>query len=239
MAEALNCHPGYISQVLKKSKIHFSPESVIKIANFLELDLREQDYLLNLLHLERSGSEDLKRYYARKVQAIQEENQQIAGKIQKVSTELDEVAKGVYYGHWAYGAVHMIVSIDRYRTVKTISEHLKISKALTQRILDFLMEKGLIALVDGKYEHGKCRIHLKKSSPYIRSHHQNFRHKAIQSLEEERELDLHYSSVMTLSKVDAFKIKDLILRLIEDKERILAPSPNEEIVCLNLDLFEL
>ena len=58
-------------------------------------------------------------------------------------------------------------------------------------------------------------------------------------LEVENDFNLHYSSILTLSKKDCLKIKELIIQLIKDKEKILIPSPNEDILCLNLDLFKL
>ena len=69
--------------------------------------------------------------------------------------------------------------------------------------------------------------------------HQNWRHRAILSLGEDNDFDLHYSSVLVLSKKDSLKIKDLILEFIKEKEKILLPSPEEEMVALNVDYFKI
>ncbi|HXH30016.1 MAG TPA: hypothetical protein VNJ01_04320 [Bacteriovoracaceae bacterium] len=83
------------------------------------------------------------------------------------------------------------------------------------------------------------RTHLKDGTHFSKSHHQNFRQRAINSLEEENTFDLHYSSVLTLSKKDMLKIRELILKLVSDKKEILIPSPNEDMICLNIDLFRM
>ena len=73
LSEYLNCKPSYISQVLGKSKIHFSSENLIKVAKFLELSPHEEEYLLNLLHFEKAASQDLKNFYEKKIKQLQNE----------------------------------------------------------------------------------------------------------------------------------------------------------------------
>lgn len=240
LAEFLNCNPGYISQVLSKGKIHFSPENIIKVSEFLKLNAREEEFLLTLLQFERAGSKELQHFYKKKIQKFQDESLKIDKQIKDVNTELDDATKAIYYSHWAYSAIHMMVSIDRYQKIDTIAERLKLSLAFTQRVLSFLEDKHLV--IKSKHERysiGKTRMHLKADSPLVKSHHQNYRHKAILSLEDENDFNLHYSGVLTLSKKDALKIRALVLKMIADTEEILIPSANEEIMSLNLDIFKL
>lgn len=239
LAEALNCQPGYISQVLGKTKIHFSPENIIKVSQFLGLTTTEEDYLMNLLQKERAGSVELKTHYESKLHKARIENLTFEKQLKKRTSELDEVSKAIYYGHWSYSAIHMLISIPGFNTREKIVKRLQISEALAGKVLRFLLEKDLIQENRGTYSVGETRIHLKKDSPFIKSHHQNFRHKAILSLENENDFDLHYSSVMTLSVRDSIKIRQLVLELITKKDEILIPSPNEELICLNLDLVRL
>lgn len=238
LADALNCNPGYISQVLSSNKIDFSPENIIKISHFLELDSTEEEYLLALLHWERSGSVELKKYWEKKIKALKKENSIVEKQIKQISQELSENAKSIYYSHWAYSAIHMVVSIDKFKSSEEIAKRLGISIHLSSRVVQFLEEHHLITISGRYFEIGKTRIHLKPDSPLIKSHHQNFRQKAMVSLENENEFDLHYSAVLTLSNKDAVKIRQMILNFISDKEKILTTSPNEEIIGLNLDIFK-
>lgn len=238
LAHELNCQPGHISQVLNKNKVHFSPENMVRISQFLNLDFSQEDYLLNLFYKERAASHELKEYFQKKIVVLQNENLSFEKQLKRTD-RLDEVSKSIYYSHWAYCCIHMIVSIPEFNTLAKICDRLNIGKEFALKVLNFLTEKGLITESDGHYSVGEVRIHLKKDSPLVRSHHQNFRYKALASLERESSFDLHYSSVMTLSKKDAIKIRDLILELTKKKDEILIPSPNEEIICFNLDFFKV
>lgn len=239
VAEVLNCNPGYISQVLGKSKIHFNSENIIKISLFLNLNTDEQEFLLSLLQLERSGSKELKNFWIAKVEQLRKQHLKVEKQVKNISKDLSDTEKAIYYSHWAYSAVHMAVSIDHFKSSEEISKRLKISNQLALRIVKFLEEKNLITKEKNSYQIGNTRIHLKSDSPLVKSHHQNFRNKAILSLEEDNDFDLHYSAVLTLSKKDAVKIRQLMLKFIRDKEEILIPSPNEDIIGLNLDLFKI
>jgi hypothetical protein len=132
-----------------------------------------------------------------------------------------------------------MVSIEKYRKPDTISKQLSLSKQQVSKVLHFLLEKKLIEKVDGEYDIGPTRIHLPASSPLVMMHHQNFRQMGLSYMDQENDFDLRYSSVLTLGQEDAIKIKNLVLKLIKDKEAILIPSPNEEIIGLNLDLFKI
>jgi hypothetical protein len=239
LAEALNCQPGYISQVLNKSKINFSTESIMKVSAFLKLNPTEEEFLIMLLEYEKAGSEDLKNFWNKKIQTLKQENLKIEKQISQTSGELGPEAKSIYYSHWSYAFVHMLVSLENYKNPENILQKVGLDRKHINKVLDFLLKEGLININEGKLEIGATRIHLPASSPLIKAHHQNFRQMAIAYLDQDNELDLHYSSILTLGKEDCLQIKNLILKLIKDKEQILLPSPNEEIICLNLDFFQL
>ena len=238
VAEILNCNPGYISQVLSKTKVHFSPENIIKIAAFLKFEVAEEEFLLSLLYLEKSSTQDLKTYWQKKVAHLRKQHLKVDKQVKQLSQDLSDSVKATYYSHWAYFAIHMFVSIDQFESSQEIAKHLNISNQLTTRVVNFLIEYKLITKNQKYFEVGKTRIHLSPDSPLIKTHHQNFRNKAIVSLEEDNDFDIHYSAVLTLSIKDALKIRQMMLKFISDKEVILLPSPNEEIIGLNLDLFK-
>jgi hypothetical protein len=73
----------------------------------------------------------------------------------------------------------------------------------------------------------------------ISKHHTNWRMQAIQSLEREAESELHYSSVITVSEGDAVKIREALVKAIEQVRLIVKPSKDEALYCYNLDLFKV
>jgi uncharacterized protein (TIGR02147 family) len=236
LATALQTHPGYISQVLSKSKIHFSAENLMKVSSFLGLSNPEEEFLMALLQLERSGSVELEQFWRQRVEVLRRQFQKVEKQV-TASRELSDAAKAIYYSHWSYSAVHMVVSIDAFSSPQEIAHRLRVSGELATKVLAFLTENGLVSTRAGRYEIGKTRIHLKADSPLVRTHHHNFRTKALVALEDDSEFNLNYSAVLTLSKKDAIKIRSMLLEFLKEAEVILGPSENEDIVGLNLDLF--
>lgn len=239
LAEFLNCHPGFISQALSIGKTHFTPEHIYKIAQFFKLDESETNYLILLLQYEKAGSVELKNHFKSQLTKIQNENQEITSKIKKTERKLSEYDKAIYYSHWAYMGIHIAISLPNLNTVKALNDHFKIDKKFLNSILEFLIETELIEKKANKLLIGKTRIHLDRNSALIKSLHQNWRQKAIESLVDNDEINLHYSSVLALSKKDVLKIRTLILDLIKEKETILIPSPEEEVIVFNVDYFKL
>lgn len=240
LATYLNCQSSFLSQVLTGDKTHFSLEHIKKIAEFLTLDKDELDFLILLCLHERAGSNELKKHFESKITEQRELHQQINKKISKRGQGLTLDQQATYYSHWSYMAVHMLISIPSLATTEKIKNHFNLAPHFIDEILQFLLECDLIEKHGHRYSIGKTRLHLGKNSPFVKSLHQNWRHKAIESLAESDDgFDLHYSSVLVLSKKDAEKIKDLILEFIRKKEEILAPSPEEQAVALSLDYYKL
>lgn len=68
-------------------------------------------------------------------------------------------------------------------------------------------------------------------------HHSNWRMKAIASIDQEKDHDLHYTAVLGISKADALVLREKLLKLLEDFEPVISKSPEETSVVLLLDLF--
>ena len=239
LAEFLNCRPGYISQVLKGNETHFSLEHLLKACEFFGLTEDERKYALLLGQYQKAGSHDLEKFFLAQIRDIQETQKKINSKIAATGSKMTEADMGVYYSHWAYMAAHIMVSTEDNNTRAKLRHNLELPSETVDEIVHFLIEKGLIEEIDGKLSIGKTRLHLPATSPLVRCLHQNWRMKAIETLALKNPDNLHYSSVMTLSKTDAQKIRSMILEFVEGKETILKDSPDETAVVLNIDYFGL
>jgi hypothetical protein len=85
--------------------------------------------------------------------------------------------------------------------------------------------------------HKLTQVHLNRDSPLIRQHHTNWRMSAIQSLMNDNKEDLHYSTVSTLSRSDAEKLRADMTSLIENYVAVVKPSKEEVMYGFNLDFF--
>lgn len=237
LATYLNCQPGFISQVLSETKTHFTSEHIIKAAEFFNLSADETHFLFLLLQYSKAGSTALAKHLKGELDHIRRKHESISAKIDPTEKTLGEAQKAIYYSHWSYMVVHMAISLPELQTADRISKRLGLDLKHVKRVLKFLVENKLVESSGGKFTLGKTRIHLEAESPYVLSLHQNFRNLASSALAKAEEFNLHYSSVLALSRQDALEIKEMILKLIKDKEKILIPSKEEELVVLNLDYF--
>ncbi len=73
----------------------------------------------------------------------------------------------------------------------------------------------------------------------IGQHHTNWRLRAISSLSKGVPDDLHYSSVITISKKDALRIREELIDKIKDLKTVIKDSVEEKLYSLNLDFFEV
>src|SRR5262249_50878325 len=102
-----------------------------------------------------------------------------------------------------------------------------------------LVACGLAVRSGSGFAIGPRHVHLGKDSENIQKHHSNWRMRALRSFEEERDENLNYSSAVVLSREDAFKVREILLRAIKDSVDLILASPEEEVYALNLDFIRL
>ena len=140
----------------------------------------------------------------------------------------------IYYSSWHVLATHILLSIPEFNTKDKIANHFKLPSHQIAVALEFLVRSGLAHEINGKYSILNTRTHLAKGSPLFPRHHTNWRIRAIQAMDHERENDLHYSGAFTLSKKDLLKVRSLMLSFIEESEPLIRQSKEETLCCINL-----
>ena len=78
-------------------------------------------------------------------------------------------------------------------------------------------------------------MHLEANSPFVGRHHSSWRQKAIERHPVISEGEIAYSSPMSLSKSDAEMIRNLVVKWVEEVNKIRDPSPCEVVYFLNID----
>lgn len=236
LATHLNCQPTFITQVLSR-KVHISFEYAYSISEYLQLSPAEIDYFILLVHKGRAGSIKLERYYNNKISMIQKERESIKNRI-NVKTDLSLEDQMKYYSKWYYSSIHILTSIPGYQNAESISQRLHLDLPTTKEALDFLTNKGFVQINNNEYHIGSRRIHLKQGSDMLPKHHSNWRIKAIESVDNEKADDLHYTAVLGIAKKDKEIFKSKLLQLLEDLEPTVIASEQDTQVILLLDLFE-
>lgn len=237
LATALGCQKGFISQVLS-GRSHFSLEHGPQIARFLGLTDDEREFFLLLLHKGRAGSQELEKFYDKKIKERLDLRKQIKERIRSKS-DLSELEQAEYYSSWIYTAIHMCLMIPELRSKQAISAYLGVPQSKISSVLEFFYRVGLAKEDGDRINAGPARIHLPNQSPLISRHHTNWRMQAIASLDEAKENDLHYSLIMSISEEAAAKIRELLLSSIQAVEPVMKAAEDKTVYALNLDLFSV
>ncbi len=233
----IGVHTTYISQVLKEVK-ELSLDQMTLVCDYFSFNELETDYALTLLNFNRAGHFKTKKIFEKKLQALRKDALKIKKHI-RTDKELNDSEKAIFYSSWQYTSIRQITALPNINTAKDIAQYLSLPIAEVIEKITFLIKVGLLEEKRGKLSTGISSTHLDANSPLVNTHHKNWRIKAIESFDQPRENDLHYSSPMTLSEEDANEIRKILLKSVTNVKGIVDPSPSEKHYCINIDWFEL
>lgn len=88
-----------------------------------------------------------------------------------------------------------------------------------------------------RYLHSGAEVYLPRQHPQSHAHHLNWRMKAVErSLAEQ---DVHYTNFFTISRIDADKLRDDILKLIDEQRKKVRASGVEVGYAFCCDFFAI
>jgi uncharacterized protein (TIGR02147 family) len=239
LARHIGCQPTYLSQVLHGSA-HLSLEQADSLNIFLNHSGDESKYFLLMVQRDRAGTESLRQYFQREMKEMIDRNLATARTLSPERSLDEQGLRARYYSSWHYAAVHMALMIQDLRTPHALSAELKLPVSKVMEVINTLLSSGLIEVsANNSYKCTQKTLRLTNKSPELPRHHTNWRIRAIESLDNEGLNDLHYSAVITLSLKDVQALKRRMLKRVNEDLEALRPSPEEELYCLNLDLFSL
>jgi uncharacterized protein (TIGR02147 family) len=241
LATAAGCQSAYFSRMLA-DQAELNLEQADAISQYLGHTEPENQYFLLCVQHTRAGTPRLRAHFRKQLEDIRQKRSVLKERFQ-VKQTLTLEDQTTYYSSWLHAAAHMAASVPQYGTKELLASLLGVSTARIAEILDFLQTRGMLIFDNGKYRLGTVRVHLGSDSPLISKHHTNWRIQVIRSLDREagsqKNEDLHYSSIVSLSRADRQKLKALLLKTIDEFNAVVAPSPEEEVQCLALDFFQV
>jgi uncharacterized protein (TIGR02147 family) len=237
LAQAAGCQTAYISQVLNGSA-HLSLEQAEGINRFLGHQRDEAQFFLLLIQYDRAGTPALKDRLRGQITELIERRLVLKNRLD-VKKTLSREHQATYYSAWYYAAIHILLTIPEFRTVSAIAKRIGLPSKRVSEVLEFLISVGLAERAGDSYRVGATRIHLESDSPLIAKHHANWRMQAIQALDRGAEENLHYSSVVSVSKDDLLKIKSMLVQSIESAKAVIKDSKEETLCGFSLDFFNL
>ena len=236
LAEFIGCQLAYLSQVLN-GEANLSSEQAEACNRFFGHNKRESNYFLSIVHYEKAGTSNLKKFYLEQINEILEEQKLVAKRL-NLNKALSPEIQARYYSSWDYLAVNIAVSIPGFQSQKELSDKLGLSLTRLSEILNFLEESLLVKKNGDQYCIGESGFHLAAGSPFLVKHHTNWRIQAIRSLDDMKPEDLHYSSVISCDQKDIPKIKETLLSAIEKVRKTVRESENvDSLMSYSVDLF--
>lgn len=236
LAEYVGVSTAFMSQVLSQTR-HLAAEQNFLVAEFLGLSELETTYFLKLMEWEKSGNHKHKKWLRKALESIREESKKISNRIQFQKVLSDE-EKAIFYSDWYYSAIRMHCSIKN-RSLDDLIHFLGLPRSVVSKAIQFLVHCGLIIVKNELYEIGTMSTHVHADSPWVMLHHSNWRKKALENVKLPDPLKIHFTSPMTLSQSDAEKIQGMIHKMLEDIGNVVDPSPAEQMMCLNIDWFQV
>lgn len=237
LAQHLRVHTTLVSQVLGGRKV-FTLEQAADVAEFVGLTEPEGEFLLLLVQRERAGGAALREALGRQIRQRREAAKQLVARL-KSDVKLKEEERAVFYSDWVFSAVRQLSAIPGFDSTEKIADYLGLSRARVKEVVDFLLATGLCVERSGRLAVGPQSTHLEASSPWVRVHHGNWRQKAMERVNDGKPSQLHYSAPMTLSARDAARLREMIVKFLESVDKLVEPSPSEELHCLNIDWFRV
>ncbi len=238
LSSFVNCQTTYLSQVLS-GKADFSYEQAESSTRFFNLGKIEKKYFITLVQLQRAGTVEAKSYLKGELVELREQSLNLKKRLE-VKNSLSDKEREQYYSHWLYSAIHVLTSIPNINTTQQIAKTLSLPTSKVVDILDFLDSVGLVKISDNSLEIGTSKLHLSQNSHLIYHHHRNWRLQSLQAIDRALDKNMHYSSVVTLSEKDVYKVKNYLIESIKSVKKIISESePEEKCYSFNLDFFDI
>ena len=237
LAQVAGCNTTYMSQVLNGSA-NLSQEQGEAICRFLGLTGEETEFLLCLIDSARAGTNSLKALLQKKIERMQAARLVVKDRVE-IKEHLDPLSQATYYSHWGYAAIHMLVTIPEFRTEARVIERLNLPPQQVRRMIEFLISCGLLRSEAGVLVAGRTQIFLGQDSPMIVQLHNQWRLRAMLSVEKNEIEELHMTSTMSLSKDDFFKVREILLNAGNQSMNVARESKEEELVAMSLDFYRV
>lgn len=237
-ARVMGCQVAFVSHVLR-GHYDLNLEQAEALGRHLALNKEEIEFFLLLVQKSKAGNHQLKKYFDEQIYDRLQNREHVRNRM-KIKESLSLEDQAIYYSSWIYSAVHILLTIPEFqKSPQAIANYFSTPLSKIREVLSFLEIRKLIVLENGAYLVENNYLFINKESPLF-THQQNFwRQKAIESIYQNNPEDIHFASVFTLAEGDVKKIKDILLKSIQDSTEVIKPSKEEKLYSICIDLFEL
>lgn len=238
IAGHLNISSTLLSQLLRQQRL-FSTDQVIDLSLYLNLSDKETEYLYLLAEWEKAKTAQNKKYLKKKLEALKASVQTVAETV-NIHHEISEENKYIFYSHWHYAAVHLFLQTSKKgRTIEEVSKHFNLTAEQVMKTLNFLVSMNLCYSEKAYYKSLQNASLLKQGSPYLSSHHVNWRVHSIARTANVNDQELMLTAPTCLSQKDFIKVKQKLLAVLGEIGPVVEHSEGEVVAILNIDWLKI
>ncbi len=240
LSEAIAQPSSFLSQVLH-THVEFTMDHAFRLARFWGFTGLEESYWMTLVGHARAASSEYRKHLKEELARLRTENLNLGQRFREPGLQQQQASEQ-YYGSWHRGALHMLLTIPEISSLEKLAARMGLPVDVVLQTLRELQVMGLAEEERGKWKTSLNSIHLTKGSALSAFNHQIWRNRAIEQLmlpKPDRQEPLNYTALYTLSREDFAKLRDLVLRFVEETRDIVTPSKEETLGCLNVDWFEV
>ena len=228
-----------ISQIFSGPR-HLTPEQACLVANFFRLGKAETHYFVNLVQLERAGTEPLREIIRDELKRSKKISRpKTTVQVVPSSNILTDQEQALFYSQWFYSAIRIATSIDELQNKAALIKHLDLSPELVNQVVTFLLETELCTEENGKLKMGVKTTRVDPESLVAGRMHINWRLKGIEKIPNAKPDEVFRTRVVSLSKADFLTIRKMILATLEQIDAKVDVSKAEKLAALNIDWFNI
>ena len=208
-------------------------------ARYAKLDRDSSEFFLDLVNRDKAGNDETREHFQDRIKRRLTDRQDLKRRL-KIKDALTSDQEARYYDGWLPQAVHICCQLAGHHSIDSIARTLQVDEAKIDAVLQQLVTLGLVEESASGFRSLRDSVHLGKDSPLIGRFHSNWRLKTTDELlTTVGQRGSHYSSVVSMSHETAAKIRELILRHLEDSRALIIPSPPDELFVYCLDFYQL
>ena len=188
--------------------------------------------------LDRAGNQPLKKYWLGRIEEIREENRAVSSRLAP-SHKLSHAEQVEFYSSWQYSATRLATSCAGLSAPEVIAERFGLPLKRVKSVLEFLLSTGLCISEKGVTKMGPARTHIPAESPLVARHHLNWRLKALEAHSNLNKNELAFTAPLSVAKKDREKVRESLLKCIQEINKIVETTEAQEVACLCIDWFDV
>jgi transcriptional regulator with XRE-family HTH domain len=243
VAEALGCHPTFVSQLMR-GKSQMSVEQALLFSSYFKLTNDETHFFVLLLEKDRAGSVEAKKYFQTQMEKVLRSREAMVERIPELQNA-PIAENSPFLRDWLPQAVHQVLQLPLTPNLDIVSHVLGMPKILVHKALLLLEDMGLVKRVGTSngllWTVLETSLHLGNKSAAGLKIHANWRAKLAQEMQSgiRRDGSLHYTAICNLSERDAAEFQSELQAFLDTWRQRLANSVHQKtcLVCLDFDVI--